>query len=253
VSGAKTPFTSTKQEKEKRMKKVIKRKIDMGDRVVQIGTNPELAPTAGITALFTQVATTTSTLKEWAMEQSGGLGTFRGGALECRRLAGELRASMRDISEIARVLKPEVAPGAKEVFRMPRNRSFQALLAAGRHFAEKAQPLEALFTARALPATFIADLQAQITAFETAVGMKAGGRSERVGGTSGLDVTARSLIELVQELRAIMRVHLKAKPALLEAFRTAARVERSGDAAVVEAPVAATPESGSGGTGTAGS
>ena len=237
------------------MKKVINRKIDMGDRVVQIGSNPELALTAGITALFAQVATTTSTLKELAMEQTGGLGTFRGGALECRRMAGELRASMRDINEIARVLKPDVAPGAKEVFRMPRNRSFQALMAAGRHFAEKAEPLEALFTARALPATFIADLQAQITAFETAVGMKAGGRSERVGGTSGLDVTARSLIEMVQELRAIMRVHLKAKPALLAAFRSAARVERSGDTPVAapEGSVGSEGGTGSGGRGASGS
>jgi hypothetical protein len=229
------------------MKKVINRKIDMGDRVVQIGTNPEMALTAGITALFAQVATTTSALKALATDQSGGQGTFRGGAQECRRLANELRGSMRDINEIARVLKPDVAPGAKEVFRMPRKRSYQALTAAARSFAEEAQPLEALFTARALPATFIADLQAQITAFEAAVGMKAGGRSERVSGTAGLDSTARSLIETVQELRAVMRVHLKAKPALLAAFRSAARVEQGTSAA--ETPGGSTPGSGSGSTG----
>ena len=216
--------------------KVIKRKIDMGDRVIEIGGNAELAPTAGITALFTQVTTTTATLKEWLSNFTGGRGTFRGGALECRRVAGELRESMRDINEIAKVLKPDVAPGAKEVFRMPRSRTYQGLLAGARHFAEAAQPLEALFTARALPATFIADLNAKITAFESMVGMKAGGRSGHVGATTGMKETARLLMKTVQELRAIMRVHLKAKPALLAAFRSAARLERSGNP-----PVAATP------------
>ena len=227
--------------------KVIKRKIDMGDRVIEISGNAELAPTPVITALFTQVTTTTATLKEWLSDFTAGRGIFRGGALECRRLAGELRESLRDINEIARVLKPDVAPGAKEVFRMPRSRTYQGLLAAARHFAEAAQPLEALFTARALPATFIADLNAKITAFESMVGMKAGGRSGHVGATTGMKEAARLLMESVQELRAIMRVHLKAKPALLAAFRSAARLERS-QPPVAEPPAPApTPGGGTGG------
>ena len=226
--------------------KVIKRKIDMGDRVIEIGGNEDLAPTPGITALFTQVTTTTATLKEWLSTFTGGRGTFRGGSLECRRLAGELRESMRDINEIARVLKPAEAPGAKEVFRMPRSRAHQGLLAGARHFAEAAQPLTALFTARALPATFVADLNAKITAFESMVGMKADGRSEHVGATAGMKETARLLMETVQELRAIMRVHLKAKPALLAAFRSAARLERN-QPPQEETPV--TPPAPAGGTG----
>jgi hypothetical protein len=215
------------------MNKVIRVKIEMGDRVVEIGTNPELALTAPMTALFTQAATHTATLKEWAADQSSGFGGFRAGALESRRTAGELRTAMLEISGIAKVLKPAELPGARELFRMPRNGAFQKLLAGARHFATTVEPVKALFIARALPLTFVEDLEAKIAAFETAVGQKAGGRVERIGGTSGLDTAARALLEAVQELRAIMRVHLKAKPELLAAFRSAARVERASRKKVV--------------------
>lgn len=207
------------------MKKEIRVKIEMGDRVVQIGSNAELALTTGMTALFTQVATQVTTLKEWGSDQSSGFGGFRGGALECRRMAGELRGAMRDINEIARVLKPTELPGARELFRMPRTGSHQKLLAGARHFAEVVEPVKELFTARALPATFVEDLQAKIASFEVAVGQKAGGRAERVGGTAGMNAAAKVLMTTVQELRAIMRVHLREKPALLEAWKSAARVE----------------------------
>lgn len=100
---------------------------------------------------------------------------------------------MLDISEIAKVLKPFDLPGASEIFRMPRgNPSFQSLLASARHFAEDVEPHKALFIALAMPATFVDNLEAQIMAFEAAIQSKSGGRATRVGGTSGLEIQAKS-------------------------------------------------------------
>lgn len=229
------------------MNKRVRRKTDMGDRVVEFGTHPDLALTAPITALFTQAATVVTALKARASDQASGTGAFRGGAQQCRLLAREIRRSMLEISEIAKVLKPSDLPGASEIFRMPRgNPSFQTLLAAARHFAEDVEPHKALFIARALPATFVDDLEGKITAFEAAIQSKAGGRATRVGGTSGLEIQAKALMEIVQELRAIMRVHLKSNPALLDAWKSAARVERDHPSTDEEQPPVPTDGSGSG-------
>lgn len=223
------------------MNKQIRRKIEMGDRVIEIGADPEIAPTPAITALFDQVETMVTTMKERGSDQSSGTGIFRAGALECRLQASVIREAMREISEIARVLKPADLPGARELFRMPKNVNFQGLLAAARHFAEDVEPYKALFIARALPATFVEDLEALIAKFETAINRKANGRVTKIAGTFGMEATAKMLLSTVQELRAILRVHLKAKPELLESWKHAARIE-SDRRSKVELP----PDSGSG-------
>ena len=216
------------------MKKLIRRTIEMGDRVIELGENPELNPTAGITALFTQASTVVTTIKARGSDQASGTGAFRGGAQQCRFLARDIRSAMQDISQIAKVLKPADLPGASEIFRMPRNVSYQALLAVARHFAEDVEPHKALFIARALPATFVEDLEAKIAAFELAIGQKDNGRATQVGGSFGMEVEAKALMTIVKELRAVLRVHLKGNPALLAAWKSAARLERNAPAAPVE-------------------
>lgn len=230
------------------MNKRVRRKLEMGDRVVELGTDPALALTAPITVLFTQAAMVVTALKARASDQASGTGAYRGGAQQSRLLARDIRRTMVEISEIAKVLKPSDLPGASEIFRLPRgNPSFQSLLAAARHFAEDVEPHKALFIARALPATFVDDLESKIAAFEIAIQSKAGGRATRVGGTSGLEVHAKALMEIVQELRAIMRVHLKSNPSLLDAWKSAARVERDQPSPNKGQPI--DPSGGSGGGG----
>lgn len=231
------------------MKKVIRFKIEMGDRVVEFGGNPEVGPTPEITALFTQASTVVTTMKERGAAQASGNGAFRGGAQQCQFLARDIRSAMLDISQIAKVLKPSDLPGASEIFRMPGNVSLQALLASARHFAEDVEPHKALFIARALPATFVEDLEAKIAAFELAIDQKVNGRATRIGGSAGMDVEAKALMGIVKELRAVLRVHLKGNPALLEAWKSAARVERNAPA-VAPAPVEPVPTDGGAGSGT---
>lgn len=229
------------------MKKIIRRKIEMGDRVVEIGGHPDLNPTAGITAIITQVGTVVTNMKEGGSSQASGFGAFRGGAQQCRFLAREIRTMLLDISTIAKVIPPVDLPGASELFRMPSaSASFQSLLASARHFAEDVEPHKALFIARALPATFVDDLEAKIAVFESAIGQKANGRATRISGTSSMALEAKKLMSLVKELRAILRVHLKSNPALHDAWKSAARVDRSSPA---EAEAPAVPGDGGGDSG----
>lgn len=207
------------------MNKQARRKIEMGDRVIALGSNPEIEPTPLITALFTRANDLVGELKERSSDQVAGKSSFRAGSLECRRLVREIRSAMMEISQIARVLKPAELPGAAEIFRMPGNLSFQGLLAAARHFADDAKPHRHLFTSRAMPPDFVEKLEALIGTFELATANKARGRATGIEGTSGMEATGKSLLTVVQELRAILRVHLKGKPALLEAWKSAARVE----------------------------
>ena len=210
------------------MNKLILNTIDMGDRIVEFGKKPSLALTVPITALFAQAETKTDELKTAAAEQSAGEHARRGGSAECKRLAREVRVSMRDIAEIAKILKSTDLSGAAELFRMPRNVAYQKLVAAARGFATTADTTahKAAFIAKGLPATFVTDLTALIDTFETAVALRANGRNELVASTAGLRAKASALLEIAQELRAVMRVHLKGQPDLIESFRTAARVHR---------------------------
>jgi hypothetical protein len=210
------------------MNKVILNTIDMGDRVVEFGKKPALALTVSITALFAQAEIKTEALKTAAAEQSAGAHTRRGGSAECKRLAREVRVSMRDIAEIAKILKATELFGAAELFRMPRNVAYQKLVAAARGFVTTAEipAHKAAFIAKGLPATFVEDLTDLIDTFETAVSLRASGRNELVASTAGLRAKASALLEVARELRAVLRVHFKGQPDLIESFRTAARVHR---------------------------
>ena len=210
------------------MKKLILKTIEMGDRVIEFGGDESLTLPVSVTALFTQAETHNTALKTAAAGQSSGEHTRRSGSAECKRLAAVVRSAMRDISEIAKVLKPSELPGAAELFRMPSNVAYQKLIAAARGFviAVDTETHKPLFIAKGLPATFVADLTALIVAFEAAVAVRDGGRNELVASTTGLDAKAKVLLTTVRELRAVLRVHFKGQPDRLESFRTAARIHR---------------------------
>jgi hypothetical protein len=112
-------------------------------------------------------------------------------------------------------------------FRLPRPATYANTLASARSFATNATAMTAAFTGRGLPTTFIADLQAKITAFDSATGGKNDGRASQIGSTAALDAAGAAGLKAVQELRTMMRVHLRPDPHLLAAWQSAARVERS--------------------------
>ena len=112
-----------------------------------------------------------------------------------------------------------------------------------------ATAITAELTARGLLATFLTDLQAKITAFDAASGSKNDGKADQVGSTAALAAAGAEGLKAVQELRTIMRIHLRPSPELLAAWKSAARVETPARKAETPAPGGSgptpTPPSGS--------
>ena len=83
-------------------------------------------------------------------------------------------------------------------------------------------------------------------AFGAATGEKNDGQAEQVSGTAGLELTGASALVIVQELRSIMRVHLRTQPALLAAWASPSHEESWRDEVPATAPSSPPAEGGSG-------
>jgi hypothetical protein len=229
------------------MKTYIRRLMNMFESVDTFGKKPELTLTAKLTALFALVAIRLTALRNSAASQTGGTGEMLEGVAGRRALITEIYGTLRDIREIAKGLEQEEGNvGLSENFRLPELRSYANIAASARSFVLNATPLQADFVESGMPATFIADLQAKITAFDAASGTKVEGLTDQVGSTASLEFHADAGLKIVQQLRGIMRVHLRPTPDLLAGWISASRVERSAPADEVTEPPPADPGSGSG-------
>ena len=218
------------------MKLQIKREMDCMDGVDLFGKKPELNLTPKLTGLFTTVGVTLTTLRNWGAEQIAGLQGKTSGVEQRRVLATEIRGTIRDIADIAKSMGEEGQTGMVELFRYPIRSTYENLILTGEAFAERAEGMAAQFTTRGLAATFVADLRAQLTAFRAATSVKLEGKADWAAGTAGLAATAAAGMRAVRTLRPLMRVHLKAEPALLAAWNLAARVERPPKRATAPTP-----------------
>ena len=206
------------------MNTYVRRLMEMLESVDQFGKKPELTLTTIITALLATVNTQLVAMRDWLAGQVNGQGGYREGATERRDLRNEIYATLRDMREIAKGLELAGNAGMSEQFRLPTRPSYALVLATARSFATNATgtAMEAAFTGRGMPATFLADLGAKITAFDTATGSKHDGNSSRVGSTAALRAAADAGLAAVQQLRTIMRVHLRSSPDLLAGWTSAA-------------------------------
>jgi hypothetical protein len=110
---------------------------------------------------------------------------------------------------------------------MPRARSYQALLAAGRAFVADVGAVKAGFVEGGLPADFDEQLAGVVTTFATATGVRDAGLAERVGGTAGIDAKAAVVRGIIGKLRPLMNNLLVANPALLAAWKSASHIPRT--------------------------
>ena len=218
------------------MKTYQRRLMDMFERVDQFGKKPELTLTAIITTLLAVVTGRLAAMRAWMAAQTNGKGGMREGAAVKRVLFRELLGMLKDVREIAVGLEISGTLGLSELFRLPRPQTYANTLATARSFVLNITPMIAAFTARGLSATFIADLEAKITAFDAATGDKNDGKANWTGSTAALRASGAAGLKAVQELRTIMRVHLRSSPDLLAAWKNAARVERSARTAPTGGP-----------------
>ena len=225
----------------------VKREMDTLEGVDIFGDREDITLTPKETALFAVVASSLATARSWGSGQVSGGNGSREGAAERQALAESIRSKLRDIASIAQAMEEEGDVGVTEQFRLPARKSYAVLLATAESFAAEAQLMSAAFTERGLPATFVADLQALVTAFGVATGVKVTGGTDQVAGTAGLEAATTAGMSAVRTLRPIMRVHLQSNPALLAAWNSVSRVVRSHPAEGPEAPGTPTepPTSGS--------
>lgn len=111
-------------------------------------------------------------------------------------------------------------------FLMPHSNGDQALLNTARAFAADAAAFSAALISVGLPADFIAHLNADITAFESAISAKGAGQVAQGGATGGIeDATHKAAIAL-HVLDTIVRNKYKADPTKLAEWVIASHVEK---------------------------
>ena len=189
----------------------------------------------GIAVSGTHGKTTTTSMLTVVLQHLGAEpGYVIGGKLVTTGLGADA-----GVGDVIAVEADESASSVARVFELVRERAVDAVslkipklgglintLAAARSFVINATAITAALTARGLPATFIADLQAKIAAFDAASGNKNDGKANRVGSTAALAAAGADGLKAVQELRTMMRLELRESPELLAAWTSAARVEK---------------------------
>jgi hypothetical protein len=142
---------------------------------------------------------------------------------------------MRAVNSTARSMD-SLFPGMADQFKMVRSNGDQATLNRARAYITEATPIQARFTDRGLPATFLADLQTAIDAVEEADNRQSAALAAQTAATAGVTAALKELRAAMREFGSIARNTYRNDPATLAAFKSASRVERAPKKATKAAP-----------------
>ncbi len=174
---------------------------------------------------FAAVSAVIDELEEHGTAQSAGGSAARTSTGAKRAAREELKRQMSAISETARAMESG-RPGIAASFRLSNTNGDQALLNAARAFVETATPLKTEFIRYELPASFLEDLSAAVSAFENALSGQTQGVERRVTATAAIEAVIERGRQLVRELDAIVSNKYRNNRATLAAWESASRVER---------------------------
>lgn len=139
----------------------------------------------------------------------------------------ELYDDLARISATARTIALDNEEFANK-FRLPRdNRNDQTMLETARAFAEQAVPLKDDFIAYGLPADFVTDLTADITAFETAFNLQDEAGRERVEANAAIDALIEQAMVARRKLDVIVPNVFRGNAGKLADWASASHVERA--------------------------
>ncbi|HKP11278.1 MAG TPA: hypothetical protein VJZ91_04180 [Blastocatellia bacterium] len=206
----------------------IRRRYEMVNRVSGFGKTYASHFAAGSRGaeLFAIVDTTLARVEDQAAVQEANRTATKQGTLSKGLLRDRLLEEMEAINLTARAMVGKVA-GLEEKFRMPHNAGDQDLLTVARVFARDAQPFKDEFIRRALPATFIEDLNALIDEFADALADREQSAGARVAATVARDEAMEHAIDAVRELNAVVRNSLRGDRAALAEWQSASHIERA--------------------------
>jgi len=203
------------------------RKLDMLKRVDRFIVEHPITPAIPrLTAAHTEVTTIITALESAAQNQTAGSGESEGGVDIRVTTARDLREYLKNVNRTARVLEKD-HPGISPTFRLPESGSYPALIARAQVIIAAATPLQAAFVDTGLPATFVTELQALLTAFQNATNQKQDGGITQVLGTAALKARANLGVQAATEVDACVRNHFRNNPEMLAAWAHARRIEKA--------------------------
>jgi hypothetical protein len=130
---------------------------------------------------------------------------------------------LEDFGRTARAIAQNT-PGLEDKFHLPEPQTDQALITAGRLFAQDAGPFTAQFVGHAMPATFIADLIALVDRFEQAIHERETGKDDRTAARTSIEEALASGTNAALRLDAIVANHLKGDPVTMSVWRRDRRI-----------------------------
>jgi hypothetical protein len=142
-------------------------------------------------------------------------------------IAAAIRRKLKDIARTARALNFD-DEGFRRLFIVPEDNSEQKVLAFARESATEAAKYKADFLRLAMRESFVDDLLADITAYETAINEKSGAQDSSVGATAGIDAEIKRAMEAAIILDAIMKNVYTDNPVKLAEWTRARHVRRTG-------------------------
>jgi hypothetical protein len=185
---------------------------------------------------FATVATAVKQLSEYAVSKM----SAKQEGKNTKTLAREaLRNRLEAMALTARAIARDT-PGFADKFRLPKPRTDQELVTAGRLFARDAEVFKERFLAHAMPQTFIADLIALVDTFEQAIHEREAGKGGQSAARASITAALASSTAAVDKLDAMVTNHLRDDPATTALWWSARRVghpRRPRRAAVLPAPV----------------
>lgn len=185
------------------------------------------APGSRAVAQFAVISGVVTVMEGQGVEKLIGTQEFRGGT-DAKSVAAEnLRDEMRTIRDTAEAIsEAEGLPEFDDQFRMPRSSSFEVLLTAARAFLADATANEALFLEFEIKATFLADLDADITTLDEADDTQDDGLSKQVGGTAELSAEVAKGLAARKQLLPIVKNKYAGNAGVLAEWATATRIVR---------------------------
>jgi len=135
-------------------------------------------------------------------------------------LTRQLEAMVRSARMIARD-----TAGFDARYRMPRPRTDQALLTAGRVFIEATEPVKDRFIEFGMPVDFVASLKTLVDDFDTSLAALEVGRDGHTKARASIDAMLASGIEAVQKLDVIVTNHFQHDAVTMAVWKRDRRVE----------------------------
>lgn len=191
------------------------------------------APNSRAAAQFAVISGVVTAMETQGVLKLSGTQGFRGGTGAKAVAAENLREEMRAIRDTAEAIsEAEEMPEFDDQFLMPRSYSYDVLLTTAKAFLADASANEALFLEFEMKPSFLADLQADISALENADDTQDAGLSQQVGGTAELTAEVKKGLAARKQLLPIMKNKYSGQAGILAEWATATRIvrpDRKGD------------------------